>query len=511
MPRARDPGARAGDAGFQRGGERERLERRARRVGAEDRLVHDLGGGRPRQRGAAHGRAADHGVRVEGRRRCERPHVAGGRIDDRRGAVVVEGETLFGGALEAGAQRDRHLGARDHLGVQDRDRGPACGHRAERPAGRAAQQVLGAVLEAGAADHVARQVALRSKPGEVVGGDRADVADRLAGEPLLRVAAHAVDLRGPYGPIGADDSPAGRDLAIKSQRAAVAELGEDEPGVPSDLPAVSTLRQVGGPSEAHDVEPIAVEAQPQRHLPAPAPGRRARSWCRRPGSGHWLSGRRRPAQATSCGRRQVGRSRPGRERGRDRRAGRHLRARDPHEVGHRLIEGGERRLGIGEPVGGRQEGIHRRIVGIGPGAQEGVDHGPPRCWARGRRGRRVRRGLRAGRPAGDQEEDDGQEPERGATVRGVATPSAAHRASITRRNPSAARVPGALTELLGRPSHPALGLVEVAELALVQRSARTLRSSVVADVDELVRLVRAPQEQLGDLPRLEPGAGARGS
>src|SRR5438105_237651 len=59
--------------------------------------------------------------------------------------------------------------------------------------------------------------------------------------------------------------------------------------------------------------------------------------------------------------------------------------------------------------------------------------------------------------------------------------------------------------LLSRATKPPLGIGEARELALVAAQGCDLAVERVADVDQLVRLVRAPQEQLGHLPGLESG------
>ena len=74
---------------------------------------------------------------------------------------------------------------------------------------------------------------------------------------------------------------------------------------------------------------------------------------------------------------------------------------------------------------------------------------------------------------------------------------------MTRRKPSAAPVAGALAELLAAATDPACDLVEASELAGVVAQRGDLALERRADVDQLVRLVRAPQVELGDLPRPE--------
>src|SRR5918992_5612425 len=75
-----------------------------------------------------------------------------------------------------------------------------------------------------------------------------------------------------------------------------------------------------------------------------------------------------------------------------------------------------------------------------------------------------------------------------------------HPAEALRRS-----IAGALTELLAAPADPSSDVLERPELAGMTAQCRDLGVQGRTDVDELVRLVRAPQEQLGDLPRREPG------
>ena len=97
----------------------------------------------------------------------------------------------------------------DHLAGGEGHGRRALALRGQRPARRPAQQLLCSELEPAATDHVAGQVALRGERLEVLGRHRAHVADRLAGEPLLRVDAGAVvQVLGPHGAVRAQDAAA---------------------------------------------------------------------------------------------------------------------------------------------------------------------------------------------------------------------------------------------------------------------------------------------------------------
>src|SRR5918999_182322 len=82
----------------------------------------------------------------------------------------------------------------------------------------------------------------------------------------------------------------------------------------------------------------------------------------------------------------------------------------------------------------------------------------------------------------------------------VASSGQRHPAEALRRS-----IAGALTELLAAPPNPSRDVLERPELAGMTDHCRDLGIQGRTDVDELIRLVRAPQEELGDLPRRQPG------
>src|SRR5205823_6922403 len=64
-------------------------------------------------------------------------------------------------------------------------------------------------------------------------------------------------------------------------------------------------------------------------------------------------------------------------------------------------------------------------------------------------------------------------------------------------------IPSTIAKLLRGTTEPALGVGEIRELALMAAKRRDLAVEGLTDVDELVRLVGAPEEHLGDLPGLQ--------
>ena len=166
----------------------------------------------------------------------------------------------------AGPNRGRHIGARNHLGLEH-DRWLALvGHRHQRPSGRAAQQRLGAGLEARATDDVAGPIPLGRERREVLGGHLADVADDLAGERLLRIDPRAVvAVLGPHDASRADDPPTRTELSVEAERAVGPELGEQQLGRPANEPPVLSLDERHGAFLVELLEPVGCDGDLDRH------------------------------------------------------------------------------------------------------------------------------------------------------------------------------------------------------------------------------------------------------
>ncbi len=170
------------------------------------------------------------------------PDVSAGGIDDCGGPGPARGEALLRDRLDLRPQRDGDIGAGDHLClVQD----GSCAIFADGdqpPAGGAAQQLLGAGLEAGPTDQIAGPIPLGRERLEVLGRDLGGVADHLPSESLLRVdPGTIVPCLGPHDLALADDPAARREVALEDELAVWPELGKDDLGAPAQQPAVGSV------------------------------------------------------------------------------------------------------------------------------------------------------------------------------------------------------------------------------------------------------------------------------
>ena len=338
------------------------------------------------------------------------------------------------------------------------DRPPRRRDGAEHETGLPAQQLLGAVLQAAAADQVAGPIPSGRQRPEIVGGHLADVADGLAGQPLLRVDPRAVLARlAKTAPRTDTIRPRFGDAALASasrQRRA----REQQRRAPADLPAIGTgvERQLRS-----------MRTSPKQSVVGQGRnGTASRGTGGPPGTGvgvgavaHWRIGRAPVARGGGRGG-QVRRSRLCRQRSR---VGRPLLPRRPRHPRERRESLQGRECFAGSPSRSAARGAPTWPRSRPrPARQEA-----PRQWrAASSSGGRARASDRAS--AG---RDGPQAPSRKAS----ATSAMNARALRRWRPPSSGEhhaaealgglVTGALTELLGAAPQPLRGLGEVAELA----------------------------------------------
>ncbi len=185
---------RAAEPHLERCQRHERLEGRARRIGARQRPVHQ----RLVERGIEFVPAlgidpVDEQVRIEPGARHIRQHVAGGRLDRHQGAALVA-ERFFGDLLQFDVDRQDQVTARRWRRAAQRADGAATGRALDLlVAGLAVQLALVALLDAFLAHVVGAVVvggvvALFQRVGFLL-VDAADVADHVRGHLAHRILA----------------------------------------------------------------------------------------------------------------------------------------------------------------------------------------------------------------------------------------------------------------------------------------------------------------------------------